>query len=206
MARRDHSLDDKIVTAAREEFSEKGYAGASLRKIAERAGVTVGAIQIRYRSKDELFFSLLKPFLDEIEALFQNTKADYYSEADFSAGLKASMRLESEAILHLIFGHYEEAVLLICRSGGSGLEHYFDAVVQNKIKESIDFFRNTGFAVIDETLLGLLISAQFDSYRRIVTECRDRKTAEEYMESLMIYHFGGWTAFFDSVNKSREDK
>ena len=47
MALRDHSLDDRIIAAARKEFLEKGYAGASLRKIAERAGVTAGAIQTR---------------------------------------------------------------------------------------------------------------------------------------------------------------
>ena len=207
MALRDHSLDDKIVKSAREEFLEKGYAGASLRKIAEKAGVTVGAIQTRYKSKDELFCCLLRPLLDEIEALFRNTKADYYSgaETDLSAGLKASMRHESTAILHLIFGHYEEAVLLLCRGAGSSLEHYFDRIVQNKIKESVMFFRAAGFADIDEKLLGLLISAQFDSYRGIVTGCRDRETAEKYMETLMTYHFGGWTAFFDSVKKSRED-
>lgn len=57
---------------------EKGYAGASLRKIAEKAGATVGAIQIRYKSKDELFVSLLKPFLSEIEAAFQSIRSDYY--------------------------------------------------------------------------------------------------------------------------------
>ena len=45
MALRDHTLDDKIITAARQEFSAKGYSSASLRKIAEKAGVTVGAIQ-----------------------------------------------------------------------------------------------------------------------------------------------------------------
>lgn len=207
MARRDHSLDDKIVTAAREEFSEKGYAGASLRKIAEKAGVTVGAIQTRYKSKDELFVCLLNPFLDKIEALFQTTKADYYSGAgaDFLTELKVSMQHESEAILHLIFEHYEEAFLLLCRSAGSGLEYYFDAIVQNKIKESIAFFQNSGFIGIDKKLLGLLIATQFDNYRRIVGECRDRKTAEKYMESLMIYHFGGWTAFFESSNRLREE-
>lgn len=41
MALRDHTLDDKIITAARQEFSAKGYSSASLRKIAEKAGVTV---------------------------------------------------------------------------------------------------------------------------------------------------------------------
>lgn len=210
MALRDHSLDDKIVAAAREEFSDKGYAGASLRKIAEKAGATVGAIQTRYKSKDELFVCLLRPFLDETEELFQSTKAEYYSGADagadFTTGLKTSMQLESAAILHLIFNHYEEAVLLLSRSAGSSLEHYFDGIVQNKIKESIAFFRTAGFADADEKLLGLLISAQFDSYRRIVTECPDRKTAERYMDALTVYHSGGWNAFFKSVNISREDK
>ena len=42
MAFRDHSLDDKIIIAAKKEFSEKGYSGASLRRIAEKAGATVG--------------------------------------------------------------------------------------------------------------------------------------------------------------------
>ena len=206
MALRDHSLDDKIITAARAEFLDKGYTGASLRKIAEKAGVTVGAIQTRYRSKDELFADLLKPLLDEIEALFQSTREDYYAgvDTDFLTALKASMGHESAAILRLIFDHYEEAGLLLCRSTGSSLECYFDGIVQSKIEESIAFFQKAGFAPMDETLFGLLISAQFDSYRRIVAECSDRKAAESYMESLMTYHFGGWAALFDSASKSQE--
>lgn len=75
MALRDHSLDDTITAAAREEFPEKGYMGASPGKIAEKAGATVGAIQTRYKSKDELFACLLKAFLDAMEVLFQNTGA-----------------------------------------------------------------------------------------------------------------------------------
>lgn len=206
MALRDHSLDNKIMSAAMQEFMDKGYTGASLRKIAERGGVTVGAIQIRYKSKDELFTSLLKPLLNEIEVLFQSTKADYYTctSASLMESLKGSMRRESDAILHLIFAHYKEAVLLLCRSAGSSPEHFFDGIVQSKIEESAAFFHNAGFADIDETLLGLLIAVQFDSYRRIVADCPDRAAAEKYMDALMVYHFGGWTAFFDSANQLQE--
>lgn len=206
MALRDHSLDDKITASAMQEFLEKGYMGASLRKIAERAGVTVGAIQTRYKSKDELFVSLLEPFLADIDAAFQSTRADYYSGAgaDILEGLRSSMRHESAAILHLIFDHYDEAVLLMHRSAGSSLEHCFDMIVKNKIAESVSFFHGAGFAGIDEVLLGLLISAQFDSYRRIVIDCPDRPAAEKYMSSLMVYHFAGWSALFESVNKSQE--
>lgn len=207
MALRDHSLDDKITAAAMKEFSDNGYTGASLRKIAERAGVTVGAIQTRYKSKDELFTCLLKPLLDDIDTLFDCTRADYYAGADgeLLANLKISMRRESDAILHLIFEHYEEAGLLMCGSAGSSLEHYFDGLVQSKIKESVSFFHRAGCTGIDEKLLRLLISAQFDGYRRIVMECADRMTAERYMDSMMVYHLGGWMALFDSVKVSREE-
>lgn len=207
MARRDPSLDDKITAAAMEEFSEKGYMGASLRKIAEKAGVTVGAIQIRYPSKDALFAALLKPLLDEIEAVFRQVRADYYAGggADLLTALKASMRRESEIILQLIFSHYPQASLLLYRSAGSSLESYFDGLVQRKIEESVQFFRSAGFTGVDQQLLGLLISAQFDSYRRIVAECRDRQAAERCMHTLMTYHFGGWTALFDAAQSVQEE-
>ena len=38
-----------------------------------------------------------------------------------------------------------------------------------------------------------------------MAECTDRKTAEQYMDALMIYHFGGWATLFGSVNKSMDD-
>lgn len=134
MARRDPSLDSRITAAALEEFSEKGYAGASLRKIAEKAGATVGAIQIRYKSKDELFVSLLKPFLSEIEAAFQSIRSDCYSGADegIPARLRASIQRESAVILHLIFNHYDEAVPLLYQSAGSSLEGFFDTLVRGR--------------------------------------------------------------------------
>ncbi len=204
MALRDHSLDDKIIDAAFSEFLKKGYRGASLRKIAEAAGVTVGAIQIRYKSKDELFSCLLKPLLDDIKTLFESTKADYFSKTDVDVltKLKMSMKNESTAIIRLIFDNYDQAVLLLCKSEGSCLEHCFDEIVQRKIKESISFFKEIDRNFADEKLLGFLISAQFDDYRRIVSECSDKKTAEKYIGLLMTYHFGGWSALFASNDKN----
>ena len=63
IANRDHSLDGGITRAAHEEFLSCGYQKASLHKIAEKAGVTTGAIYTRYKNKDALFGSLLQDFL-----------------------------------------------------------------------------------------------------------------------------------------------
>ena len=85
------------------------------------------------------------------------------------------------------------------------MEQYSDAVVQSKIKESIAFFREADRHLIDEKLLGFLIFAQFDGYRRIVNECQNREIAEKYMDALMTYHLGGWTALF-SVNDKKSQE
>ena len=65
--------------------------------------------------------------------------------------------------------------------------------------------RSMGYTGIDEKLLGLLISVQFDSYRRVVLGSPDAATADGYMNSLMTYYLGGWGTLFDSANKSEED-
>ncbi|MPY49079.1 TetR/AcrR family transcriptional regulator [Streptomyces acidicola] len=49
----------EIVRAARDSFAENGYAKASLRDIAERAGITHAGLLHHFRSKDELLAEVL---------------------------------------------------------------------------------------------------------------------------------------------------
>jgi AcrR family transcriptional regulator len=50
----------RLLAAARQVFGDLGYAGASLDEIAERAGFTKGAVYSHFRSKADLFVSLLE--------------------------------------------------------------------------------------------------------------------------------------------------
>ncbi|MFJ9908192.1 TetR/AcrR family transcriptional regulator [Streptomyces sp. NPDC101152] len=49
----------EIVRAARDSFAERGYAHASLRDIAERAGITHAGLLHHFRNKDELLAEVL---------------------------------------------------------------------------------------------------------------------------------------------------
>ena len=60
MAVKDHSLDQKIIDSAMQEFLAFGYQKSSINRIAKNAGVTTGAIYTRYKNKDALFFSLIQ--------------------------------------------------------------------------------------------------------------------------------------------------
>src|ERR1035437_7717095 len=55
----------RILDAARAEFSEKGFDGARVDSIAQRADVNKALIYYYFKSKDELLQELLRQFLDE---------------------------------------------------------------------------------------------------------------------------------------------
>jgi AcrR family transcriptional regulator len=62
---------ERLVRAAAEVFSEKGYDRAGVQEIARRAGLTTGAIYSRYTGKAELLLEAIQSTSnDEFDALF----------------------------------------------------------------------------------------------------------------------------------------
>src|SRR3954454_20132596 len=48
-----------LLAAAAQTFAERGFEAATMDEIAERVGLTKGALYYRYKSKDDLFLALL---------------------------------------------------------------------------------------------------------------------------------------------------
>ena len=70
----------KIISAAHELFSEKGYHATNITEIASRAGVSIGGLYGRYSDKleifydvyDDLFCSKLTPFIEMLKEAAPN--------------------------------------------------------------------------------------------------------------------------------------
>jgi len=56
----------RILTAAIKIFSEYGYKGTSMRMIARRAHISVGGLYLYFKSKDDLYLTLMKNRLDDL--------------------------------------------------------------------------------------------------------------------------------------------
>jgi AcrR family transcriptional regulator len=54
----------RILHAAAHELVERGYAGASLRRIAEGAGLQLGSLYFHFETKDELMLEVLRDAVD----------------------------------------------------------------------------------------------------------------------------------------------
>ncbi|MGC4378099.1 TetR/AcrR family transcriptional regulator [Fictibacillus sp. Mic-4] len=73
----------KIIAAAIEIFSEKGYSASSTSEIAKRAGVAEGTIFRHYKTKKELLISIVGPMMAKLIAPFIIRDVDKVLKKDF---------------------------------------------------------------------------------------------------------------------------
>lgn len=201
MAVKDHSLDGLIIEAARAEFLALGYQKASLHKIAERAGLTTGALYTRYQSKDDLFCSLVRPLLSEIGLHFEPINALYLQvrQQPSAEALLNAIRQEEAVYLELLFSHYEDCVLLFCRSGGSSLELMLNSLMEQKSAETVEFFRKVARPDSDLDGIHLIMSQQFYYYRQILQQGYSKEKAVSCMKTVEFFLEAGWKALFDKI-------
>ena len=79
----------RIQEAARTVFSERGYAGASIELIARAAQLSVGAIYLYFRSKEDLYVSLIEDTL----TVFDVDMAQVRDHIDVSNRLRETFRI-----------------------------------------------------------------------------------------------------------------
>ena len=201
MANKDHTLDPLIVDAARAEFLEYGYQKASLHRIAERAGTTTGALYTRYKGKDDLFCSLVQPLLEEIgtqvapmEAVYRKAYQTHQAEDILSA-----IRLEEKIYLDLLFQHYDECVLLYCKSAGSSLEEKMNEMMNAKAHQSAEFFRRAAKREIDFNGIEPVIIQQFYCYRMVLQRGYTREEAVSCMKTVALFQEAGWKAILSTI-------
>jgi AcrR family transcriptional regulator len=78
---------DKILEAARALVEEHGRQSLSFRKVAERAGVSVGSVQYYFSAMEQLLDALTDPWHEGIQRIFQEAMADLPSAEDRQARL-----------------------------------------------------------------------------------------------------------------------
>ena len=75
MGERRTNTREQIRIVALEMFAERGYAGTSLREIAERLGVTKAAVYYHFRAKSDILRAAMQPGIQRLEALLDDAAA-----------------------------------------------------------------------------------------------------------------------------------
>ncbi len=133
------STHQRILNSAMRHFLEVGFRDASIRSICRDAGVTNGAFYAHFKSKEDLFGSLVQPCMEG----FQKKYDDY---ADFTVKSKEDIvRMFSlsyssiETLVHYVYSHSDEFTLLLKCSGGSAYETFVDDLVREEARNTMVF-------------------------------------------------------------------
>ncbi len=128
MSRKAEQTEKKLLQCAKEEFLEKGFIGANMRSIAQRAGMTTGAIYRYYEDKDALFRTLTRSVLEECDSSFQqiaNVQYELLAHNELVSRMPVASRRLLEFVEY-IYRRFDEFDLLVNRSAGSSLENFVD--------------------------------------------------------------------------------
>ena len=201
MAVKNHALDDRIVEAARAEFLEKGFRDASLHRIADRAGLTTGALYTRYKNKDDLFCSLVRELLEEVARHMEPIRSRY--EGAQATGdpeqIVGVIREEEQIYNEILFRYPEACKLFFCRSDGSSLGRQLDQMMEQKAAQTVEYLKQISGTDVDLDGVAMIITTQFQFFRQILEKGYDRDKAVACLKTVGIYMDAGWKAIFEAI-------
>ena len=202
MANKDHSLDDGIIQAAYAEFLAYGFQKASLHKIAEKAGVTTGAIYTRYKNKDDLFASLLQDFFETMRALLTPI-AEEYEKAKHSGqpeDILRAINAEEQVYFRLLTDHHNDCTLFFCRSDGSSIETVLHELMNQKAEQTVEFFFEVYEKEPNADAIRLLMGSQFWHFRQLLDQRMEEGRMLTCLQAVLDFTNAGWRQLCDSLN------
>lgn len=199
LKRKNEVAVDKILECAKDEFMEKGYEGASMRTIAERAGYTTGMLYARFADKSQLF----KELVDEAA----NKLFNYFSQAEDNFAelppkqqhneMHAYVNSKVDVMIDIIYDNFDAFKLIICKSAGSGYEDYVDKMIAIETTNTVRFIDQLNSAGIKMNevradLSHMLSSAMFNGLFEVVAHDLPREEAKGYVKQVQDFFNAGW--------------
>lgn len=199
MREKDDGAREKILEGARAEFLEKGFAEASMRAIAERAGFTTGMLYSRFADKAEIFRELVEEPAEQLYAYFSQVQEDF---ARLPAG-EQRQRMHTyvdekvEHMVNFIYDHFDAFKLIVCKSGGTSYQYYVDRMIDVETQSTfrfIEVLRALGAEVreIRRDFAHMLSSAMFNGMFEVVSHDLSREDAFDYIRQLQRFFNAGW--------------
>lgn len=190
---------EKIQQAALEEFSEKGFLGASLRQIVKNAGVTTGAFYGYFSSKEALFASIVEPHAAALMGRFMEAQTAFAelpeAEQPEHMGIESSQCVSW--MVEYICAHRKPVKLLLSKAEGTSYEHFVHNMVEQEVVYTLRYMevlRRLGRPIpeVDRSLCHIIASGMFNGLFEIVIHDMPYEQAKRNVEQLRAFNTAGW--------------
>ena len=192
-------IRNRILSAAKEQFMQRGYLKTSMREIADAVDVGVGNLYNYFENKDELFCVILRPVSDALERMLQ----EHHGAKGADIMLICSEEYLKSAVdeyISLINKHGELMKILLFHSQGSSLETFSEDYT-NRSTEMV----KTWFAemkekhpeinvVVSDFMIHLQAVWMFTLFEEMLKHAIDSKEMEYIVHEYILFEIQGWRA------------
>ena len=180
----------RLVECAKKEFLEKGYEKASLRSICAEARLTTGAVYFLFKDKAGLFAAVVQKPLEELTALMAQHIAEEQNEDPAAyVHIAGDHDWFAAEIVGLLYKYYDEMMLLLYKSQGSGYENVPDRIIDLRDAGYLKTAERIAAAVpgrrVNRYMLHWLTHVQVDAFIHLLSHERDRDKALEHIKPVL---------------------
>ena len=196
---KDEEAVGQILECAKEEFMQKGFADASMRTIAEKAGFTTGMLYSRFADKNELFSALVKEGADKLYSYFSDVQEEFaeFPATQQVAEMQTYTSSKMRTVIDIIYEYFETFKLIVCHSVGSSYDRYIDRMIEYETDSTERFMRvlqenGTSVKTVRRDINHMLASALFNGIFEVVAHDFPKEDALEYVNAVCDFFFAGW--------------
>ena len=186
----------KIMAAAKAEFMEVGFERASMRRIADRCGMTAAGIYRHCRDKEDLFDQIVSPAVERINEWIDAHVARYIDAVNQEEHMQWRDS-EIDMMREVVYPNMEEYHLLLAKSQGSKHENFLHDLTQrhqNQLLSYMSMLKAQGYTVwdIEPEELHLLLSAYITAMFEPVVHNYTMEDALRYLNTVEAFFLPGW--------------
>ena len=203
MAKQIEGVAERILTAAKQEFLEKGYVDASLRTIATAANTSTNSIYVRFGDKEGLFSAIVEPVLGEMIERFLKIQEAFHqmNRAAQAAQMPEYSDGGTAELMDYMYEHLDAFRLLLDASYGTRFHNFVDELVRIEVEYTYKYMETVGYPAqfgdaLTEKLLHIVTTSRFESIFEVIRHGMSREEAKKYIELLSRYHRTGFLAIF----------
>lgn len=190
----------RLLECAKKEFLEKGFAKASLRKIAADAELTTGAVYFFFKDKNGLFEGVVGKALHELMSVL---------EEHFSHDIEADLTLYqqedgdhddfAESLVDVIYDNYDEMTILLDRSTGSKYENMVDNIINELDISYINLAERYAAMIpnkrVNKKMLHWLTHIQMNAFIHMMKHESDKESALKFIKPVMNMLIKAWMEY-----------
>ena len=192
---------EKIIAAAKKEFLTYGFTDASMRHIAEEAGMSASGLYKHFAGKEEMFSALVEPAYQGLLARFRQEAGEqeqFLETGDLSVWETGQ---DAKLAVAYIYDHLDAFRLIICKSQGTKYESFLHdlAVLEEEMTLSfMEVLKKQGVKIsnFSEKELHLLTTANVNAVFQTVEHEFTRDEAMHYADTLDRFFSKAWREFF----------